>query len=40
MDSIAVLDQDVKKAMINKEGVIAVFSDIEKAYDVEGGVTN
>ena len=33
MDSIAVLDQDVKKAIINKEGVIAVFLDIEKAYD-------
>ena len=33
MDSIAVLNQDVKKAIIDEEGVIAVFLDIEKAYD-------
>lgn len=33
MDSVAVLDQDIKKAIINKEAVIYVFLDIEKAYD-------
>lgn len=33
MDSVAVLDQDIKRATINKEVVVAVFIDIEKAYD-------
>ena len=33
LDSIAVLDQDIRKAIINKESVIGVFLDIEKAYD-------
>lgn len=33
IDSVAVLDQDIKKAIINKEGVIAVLLDIKKAYD-------
>ena len=33
MDSIAILDQEIRKAFINKESVIAVFLDIEKAYD-------
>ena len=34
MDSVISLDSDVKKAMVNKEGVVAVFLDIEKAYDM------
>lgn len=33
LDSIAVLDQDIRKAIINKESVLSVFLDIEKAYD-------
>lgn len=33
MDSVAVLDQDIKKAFSNKEIVVSVFLDIEKAYD-------
>lgn len=33
IDSVTVLDQDIKKAIINKEGVIAVFLDIKKPYD-------
>lgn len=33
IDSIAVLDQDIRKAVINKESVLSVFLDIEKAYD-------
>ena len=34
MDSVISLDSDVKKAMVNKEGVAAVFLDIEKACDM------
>lgn len=33
MDSVSVLDQDIRRAIINKEAVVAVFLDIEKAYD-------
>ena len=33
MESVAVLDQDVKKAFVNKETVMGMFLDIEKAYD-------
>ena len=33
LDSLAVLDQDIRKAIVNKESVIGVFLDIEKAYD-------
>ena len=32
MESVAVLDQDVKKAFVNKEAVVGVFLDIEKAW--------
>ena len=31
MESVAVLDQDVKKAFVNKEAIVGVFLDIEKA---------
>lgn len=34
MDSILVLDDDIKKALVNKEVVVGVFFDIEKAYDM------
>ena len=34
MDSVLSLEADIKKAMINKEGVVAMFLDIEKAYDM------
>ena len=33
MESIAILDQDIKRAFRNKEVVLGVFLDIEKAYD-------
>ncbi|MGL4485007.1 MAG: reverse transcriptase domain-containing protein, partial [Anaerovoracaceae bacterium] len=33
MDSILVLDLDIRRAIANKEVVISVFLDIEKAYD-------
>lgn len=33
MESVAVLDHDIKKAFNNKEVVVSVFLDIEKAYD-------
>ena len=33
MESIAILDQDIKRAFRNKEVVVGVFLDIEKAYD-------
>lgn len=33
MESVAVLDRDVKRAFNNKEVVVSVFLDIEKAYD-------
>ena len=33
MESVAVLDQDIKRAFSNKESVVSVFFDIEKAYD-------
>lgn len=32
MESVAVLDQEIKRAFINKEIVVSVFLDIEKAY--------
>ncbi len=34
MDSIIKLDSDIRKALINKETIIAVFFDVEKAYDM------
>lgn len=34
MESVISLDSDIKKAMINKEGLVAMFLDIEKAYDM------
>lgn len=34
MDSVISLDSDVKRSMVNKEGVVAVFLEIEKAYDM------
>ena len=33
MELAVALDQDVKKAFVNKEAVVGVFLDIEKAYD-------
>lgn len=33
MDSVLVLDLDIRRAMANKEVVMSVFLDIEKAYD-------
>ena len=33
MESVALLDQDIKRAFNNKEVVVGVFLDIEKAYD-------
>lgn len=32
MDSVLMLDLDLKKALVNKEAVVAVFLDIEEAY--------
>lgn len=32
------LDSDIRKALVNKEGLVAIFLDIEKAYDVERGI--
>lgn len=34
MDSIVKLESDIRKALINKETLIAVFFDVEKAYDM------
>lgn len=34
MDSVLMLDLDVRRALANKEVVAAVFLDIEKAYDI------
>lgn len=34
MDPIACLEAEVRKAQVNKEVVVAVFSDVEKAYDL------
>ncbi len=34
MDSIIKLESDIRKALINKETIIAVFFDVEKAYDM------
>ncbi len=34
MDSVLCLKSVIKKAQSNKENVIAVFIDIEKAYDM------
>ncbi len=34
MDPIICLETDVKKAQVNKESVMAVFFDVEKAYDM------
>ena len=34
MDAVLSLDMDIKKAMANKEAVVAVFLEIEKAYDM------
>lgn len=40
MDSVLALDCDIKKMLANKEGVVAVFLDVEKAYDMlwKGGL--
>lgn len=37
MDSVMCLEAEVKKAQVNEEVVIAVFFDVEKAYDLERG---
>lgn len=34
MDSILCLESEVRKAQIDKESVVAVFFDVEKAYDM------
>jgi len=34
MDAVTSLDSDIKKAMVNREVLLAVFIDIEKAYDM------
>ncbi len=34
MDSVLALDLDIRKAKSNKEAVVAVFLDTEKAYDI------
>lgn len=34
MDSVINLETDIRKAFINRETVVAVFFDIEKAYDM------
>lgn len=34
MDSVLCLEDDVRKAQVNKETVAAVFFDVEKAYDM------
>jgi len=34
MDQVVCLETDIRKALSNKEIVIAVFFDIEKAYDM------
>lgn len=34
MDSVNNLETDIRKAFINRETVVAVFFDIEKAYDM------
>lgn len=34
MDPVMCLEAEIKKALSNKESVIAVFLDIEKAYDM------
>ncbi len=34
MDSVINLETDIKKVFINRETVVAVFFDIEKAYDM------
>lgn len=34
MDSVLSLHLDIRKAVVNKEGVVAVCLDIEKAYDM------
>ena len=33
MESVTILDQDIERAFSNKESVVSVFLDIEKAYD-------
>ncbi len=34
MDAVLFLEDDIRKAQINKEVVVGVFLDIEKAYDM------
>lgn len=34
MDSAVCLEHEIRKAQVNKESVVAVFFDIEKAYDM------
>lgn len=40
IDSTVCLEYEIRKAQTNKEKVVVVFLDIEKAYDVERGVEN
>lgn len=34
MDAVLGPDRDIKRALVNKEAVVAVFLDIERAYDM------
>lgn len=34
MDAVLMLDRGIKKALVNKEAVVAVFLGIERAYDM------
>jgi len=34
MDPVVCLEDDIRKAQVNKETVAAVFFDVEKAYDM------
>ncbi len=34
MDSVVCLETEIKKAQIKKESVLAIFLDVEKAYDM------
>lgn len=34
MDAVVRLEDEIRKAQANKESVVAIFFDIEKAYDV------
>lgn len=34
MDAVLCLEDEMRKAQVNKETVVAVFFDVEKAYDM------